>query len=154
MASLFDAKISFEMPDNEQMEQLETLIEHFNLCDYDDARDLLNANQFDKAVSMFNQLITRYFTYTIKDDPVRIYTELYDQYIDDLELSFDDSGRRGKIKVEGVDHTADSFCSVVILFLIAMGAEKINAEASGPEWEARWHSREDGSIELWFNVDE
>ena len=154
MASIFNFFVSFKVIDNSQMQALESLIEHFDLCDYDDARALLKANQLKQAIAMFDQLTTPFFNYSHKDDPVDLYVNMYDQYIDELSLDYDDSATNGTITVEGVDHEADSFCSVVILLLIAMGAQQIDARGSSPSWEGHWQSQDDGSFKLDFRADD
>ncbi len=154
MASEFYMSVTFSMPDADHMEALDTLIEHFDLCDVDEARDLLSKNDLTKAQALIPKLTTEYSDYSNYHDLVKMFVDTYNQGVDNMQLIVDGSGIKGKIKAEGLDSGADSFCSAVVLLLVAMSAKDINAEAGSPMWEGYWQSQSDGSILLKFRPEE
>jgi hypothetical protein len=154
MAEEFYMSVSFEMPDVDHMAALETLIEHFDLCETEEARRLLSQQNLASAEQLIENLTSHYSNYVNGYDLVRMYAETYDDSVDDLDLKIGESGLSGEITVDGHDHEADDFCAALILILVAMGAGSIHAKAGAPMWNATWFSKTDGKMEFNFDAEE
>lgn len=154
MAEEFYMNVSFEMPDVNRMEQLKTLIEHFDLGETAAAESLLSQHNLNHAQSMIEKLTAEHSYYPNGYDLAQMYTDTYNDSVDDFELEFDDSGMNAEISVEGHDREADDFCAALVLVLIAIGAERINAKAGAPMWNACWLESDSGAIELVFESEE
>ena len=153
MAEEFYMSVTFDMPSAEKMARLESLIESLDLCEYEEARTILNENELKLAEKLIVQLTTKYSDYSKCKDLLKMFVATYNNCVDNMLLHSDDSGLRGRIDADGVDSGADSFCSAIILILIAMKATHIDAEAGSQGWVCRWRSLADGTIDLDFQTD-
>ena len=138
MSEEFYMSATFEMQSVEQMEALETLIEHFDLCEVDEARALLAQNHLSKAQGLIDQLTDGHSDYDNESDLVKMFVDTYNDSADDMELTIDESGIKAEISVEGWDREAIDFCAALVLILVAMGADRIQAKAGSAMWNARW----------------
>ncbi len=153
MSEEFYMSVTFSMPDAEHMEALETLIEHFDLCEVDEARDLMAEHRLNIAQHQIEALTPDYCDYKNGDDLAQIYYDNYNQCVDDLALDLDPDELTGNIEIQGQDSEADTFGATMILVLLAMHAYKINAEAETIQWEASWRSADDDTIQYSYRSD-
>ncbi len=154
MSEEFYMSVTFSMPDAEHMEALETLIEHFDLCEVDEARDLLGQYELASAQQMIEALTIDDSDYVNEYDLPTMFADTFNDSVDDMDLSVDDSRLKAKIDVEGYDHEADDFCAALVLTLVAMQATDIQAKAGSAMWNASWVSQPDGEVKLTFEAEE
>ena len=154
MSEEFYMSVSFEMPDAERMTALETLIEHFDLCETEQARKLLAQYELAKTTQLIEKLTSSYSDYVNGSDLVTMYADTYNDCVDDLELEIDASAIKGEISIDGNDREADDFCASLALILVVIGASHINARAGAPMWNANWIQSGNGDVEFIFEAEE
>lgn len=150
MSEEFFMNVSFELPDANRIEQLETLIEHLDLSETDEARTLLGGYKLAEAQAMIENLTAKHSYYPNGYDLVQMYEDTYNDSVDDFELEIEVVDLKAEISVEGHDREADDFCSALVLVLIAIGARRINAKAGAPMWNATWSESDQGVMKLDF----
>ncbi len=154
MAEEFYMSVAFSMPDADHMEALETLIEHFDLCEIDEARALLDQYGLATTQQMIEAITIEYSDYFNGYDLPTMFADTFNDSVDDMELSVDDSRLKAEIEVEGYDHEADDFCASLVLILVAMKATDIQAKAGSAMWNASWVSQPGGEVKLTFEAEE
>lgn len=154
MAEEFYISVSFEMDSTDDMEALETVIEHIDLCEADEARTLLSQHHLTVAQSLVEKLTTQYSDYTNQHDLINMYADTYNDSVEDFQLEINNNGLNAEISVEGWDREADDYCAALVLILIAAGANNITAKAGSAMWSAVWQSDTTGSIQLNFEEEE
>ena len=154
MAEEFYMSVTFEMKSAEQMETLETLIEHFDLCETDEARSLLGGHSLTTAQRLISNLTAEHSDYSKDNDLIDMFADTYNDSVEDMELRIDESYLKGEISVDGYDHEADDFCAALVLILVTMDAHHIEAKAGAVMWNARWESMPDGQIQFNFEAEE
>ncbi len=154
MSEEFYMSVTFSMPDAEHMEALETLIEHFDLCEVDEARDLLGQYGLASTQQMIEALTIEDSDYVNENDLPTMFADTFNDSVDDMELSVDNSKLKAEIDVEGHDHEAVDFCTTLVLILVAMQATDIQAKAGSAMWNASWVSQPGGEVKLTFEAEE
>lgn len=140
MSEEFSMSVIFVVEDLTQAKDFKHILELLDRAELDDARMLLGKYQLANAQQLIGRLTYQHSDYSNQDDLLDMYIEtLNDNYVD-LNMGFDASGTLGEISLEGQDHGACDYCTALVLLLVAIGAEKIDAEAESMLWQATWNS--------------
>jgi len=92
MAEEFYMSVSFEMASADDMEALETLIEHFDLCETDEARALLSQHRLADAKQLIEKLTMEHSFYSNQSDLADMYADTYNDSVEDWEMEIDENG--------------------------------------------------------------
>ncbi|MEJ2612781.1 MAG: hypothetical protein P8179_22660 [Candidatus Thiodiazotropha sp.] len=154
MSEEFSMSVSFATEDAEQMEAVEILLEHLDLHEEVDARELLEQYHLSAAQRLIEDLTSPHSNYDNQSELIKMYINTYQDSVGIDERDFDTSSLQGKIEVEGQDHEADDFCAALVLVLVGMGVKQLNARAGSSFWFARWKSDEKNHVTLEFEEGE
>lgn len=154
MSEEFSMTVTFTTDDEEHLEAVETLLEHLDLYEENEARELLSQYQSSKAQQQISELTSPHSGYDNESDLIKMYINTYQDSVADDERDFDSSKLEGKIEIEGHDHEADDFCASLVLVLIGMGVSKIKANAGSSFWYAQWKSDNNNYVSLDFEAGE
>lgn len=154
MSEEFSMKAEFTMATAEELEALQECLEHLDMEEKEEARQMLAERALQHAQAQQADLIADGSDYDSKSDIVRMYLGTYQDSVDDHELTLDLKGGTGNFRAEGYDRDAIDFCSAVILLLVAMGASDINASASSAFWAARWKSDINNGVIMTYATEE
>ncbi len=152
MSEEFEMSVSFEFNHANQISEFETLLEHLDLYEYDEAQHILDKYSLKKAMGQFSQLTSKHCHYQPNCNLLEMYTGTFDENVDDLDVEFNQTDYSGKIVVSGKDNEALDFCSALVLLLIAMESEQIQAQAGCDYWRSQWQTNDTGIIEFSLSV--
>ncbi len=152
MSEEFEISVSFEFNHANQISDFETLLEHLDLYEHDEAQKILDKYSLKKAMEQFSQLTSKHCQYQTNCSLLEMYTSTFDENVDDLEVEFNQPDYSGKIVASGNDNEALDFCSALVLLLIAMECKLIQARAGCDYWHSQWQTNDTGNIEFSLSV--
>jgi hypothetical protein len=148
MSDSFSISVSFKTSNAKHLEAVQTMLEHVDLYETDEAKKLLRRYQLDNAQLLIENLTNTYSKYTNDDDLVEMYLDTYHENITDEDRTFDIESLVGKIDIEGNDTNAYDYCPALVLLLYAIGATNIKLNATSPLWSIRGFSDDNGDVHM------
>ncbi|GGY51332.1 hypothetical protein GCM10011297_25350 [Bacterioplanes sanyensis] len=150
MSEEFSFSVSFKMPTPEHMEAFSEVLEHLELYEEDEAEAILQQHQLEAAQALIPALTSPHSSYHQQSRLVKMYIDTYEDSHCDASFKVTGGGKKGKIKLEGSDHDADDVCAALVLLLIAMEAQSIQAMGGSDFWTVEYHSSADGHVSATF----
>lgn len=149
MAEEFDFAVRFSI---ENIDLLETVLEHLDMHEHDEAQALLEAHDLNRALSQFEALLSEHSILDKQQPLSELYTATFNENINDLDITHLKEENKWRITGEGFDQTAYDFMACLVLLLVACGAEHIQGAAQSNYWQARWQQSEQGLIGFNYKV--
>lgn len=149
MAEEFDFAVRFSIGD---IERLESIMEHLDMHEHDEAQALLEAHDLHLALPVLDSLLTKHSTLQKQQRLSELYTATFNNNVDDLEITHLKEEDKWRITGEGFDQNAFDFMACLILLLIASGAKDIQGAAQSDYWQAHWQQNEQGIINFNYKV--
>lgn len=153
MSEEFIFEASFKVDSIETASKLEEVIECIELHDIEEARDALPLSLLLKAEQRMEELTSAKSEYKNGTCLISMAADTYDSCVTEMQISFDEASLSGVITIEGHDHEADDLCASMVLLLIAVGASRITAHGSSPDWSGHWFSTTSGELQFDFNCE-
>ncbi len=148
MAEEFYMQVSMELLNKAHQQDIETLIEHFELYEKNEAIALMSKYQPELMAESFNSSISAYSDYAQGDDIIDMYLTCYDESVEDMDITHTNKPIGLEISIEGSDNNAVDYCSALLLVLKGMAAKSIQAKAGSDYWQALWVEKDDGRLTI------
>jgi len=149
MSEEFDFAVRFSI---ENIDLLETVMEHLDMHEHAEAQVLLQANGLDTALQQLDALSSEH-SYLDSQQPLsELFTSYFNQNVNELDTEYLKDDNKWRITGEGFDQSAFDFMACLIMVLLACGATHIQGAAQSDVWQARWLQDEIGSIEFNYKV--
>jgi len=148
MSEEYSMSVSFKFSSVTQVDELETLLEHLELYETDEAAALLNRKKLAIAQQSIEQCVLPGSEYTNANNLLKMYLQTADSSVDDMRLSLKALGLISKIEIEGYDVEGPDCCTALVLILWAYGLSNIDASADSCFWSGHWY--EDKNMQLKF----
>jgi biotin-(acetyl-CoA carboxylase) ligase len=145
MSTQFGINLTFNVKNSEHFETIETLLEHLDVEEIEDANALINQDDLKSAINQFSSIITKYSNYQQGDSILEMYCQTATDSVDAMSIKCNKK-LEVTINAEGYDHDAADFCSALILVIISAGGENIKAEAGCDYWGATWKENTDNLV--------
>ena len=151
MSNEFSMQVSFKIKNEAHFNDIEELLEHLEIYEEEDAQAILDKYNTAPSAVCCQSATTIHTNYNPSDNLINMYTQTYDENVDDMTVTFNLAKLSVDIIVEGRDNEAADYCSALVLILITSGVTSLSAVASSDYWQLNLSQNKQGLISLELN---
>lgn len=151
MSNEFSMRVSFKIKNKAHFNDIEELLEHLEMYEEEDAQAILDKYNTAPSAVCFQSATTIHTNYTPSDNLINMYTQTYDENVDDITVNLNLAKLSVDMIFEGRDNEAADYCSALVLILITSGVTSLSAVASSDYWQVNLSQNKQGVISLELN---